>query len=215
MAEREISFVANGLQLEGLLDERPGEGAMVATHPHPLYGGDLHNNVVSTVCAAYRKSGYTTLRFNFRGVGRSEGSYDSGRGEQEDVRAAVGYLADLGKKRIDLAGYSFGAWVAARGLNRFDEVKRVILVSPPVDFMSFSGLKEDSRIQLVIAGERDDFGKPDTIERMIAGWNKAAKLKIIPGADHFYWDKTGEIEIIIRKFLEGQLSAVGKNSKNS
>ncbi|RLJ02607.1 MAG: alpha/beta hydrolase, partial [Candidatus Aenigmatarchaeota archaeon] len=113
MKEEKVFFQAGDVKIEGMLYNAPGEKGAVVTHPHPLYGGDMHNNVVETVVQAYREKGYATLRFNFRGVGRSTGSYDEGIGEQEDVRAALAYLTGTGKTSIDLAGYSFGAWVNA------------------------------------------------------------------------------------------------------
>jgi uncharacterized protein len=202
MSEKVISLDSGGLQLEGLLEDRPGERGLVVTHPHPLYGGNMDNNVVMTLRNAYAEKDYSTLRFNFRGAGGSEGCYDNGAGEQEDLKAALDYLSNLGKKRIDIAGYSFGAWVIALGLYRFTTTVRVVMVSPPVDFLDFSSLQENPRIRLVIAGSRDDFGSPDQIKRMVSGWNRSAELRIIEGADHFYWDKTHEITAILREFLD-------------
>src|SRR4030042_1538427 len=134
MTEKRVSFgEADGLKLEGLLEELPGGKGVVITHPHPLYGGTMHNNVVKAVAAAYQDKGYSTLRFNFRGVEKSEGDFDNGVGEQEDIKAALEYLSHLDKKQLDLAGYSFGAWVIALGLEKYERVKRVVMVSPPVD----------------------------------------------------------------------------------
>ena len=155
MAENEVVIRAEGLQLEGLLENVAGDSGVVVTHPHPQYGGDMHNNVVDAIVGAYRKNGYSTLRFNFRGVGASKGAFDNGIGEQEDVRAAIAYLSELGKKNIDLAGYSFGAWVNALGLETFEQVSRMIMVSPPVGLLDFDPVASDSRIKLVIAGSRD------------------------------------------------------------
>ena len=204
MAEERVFIQAGEVKIEGLLDNSPGEKAVIVTHPHPLYGGDIHNNVVETVVQAYREKGFTTLRFNFRGVGQSGGSFDEGIGEQEDVRAALSHLSELGKSAIDLAGYSFGAWVNALGLKDFDNVKRVIMVSPPVNFIDFSFLDYNAKIQLVIAGSRDDIGPPGMIEPMLANWNPEVRYKIIQGADHFYWGKTDEIKKIVQAFLDGE-----------
>jgi len=87
--KKTTTFISDRFEIEGRLTEGDQQKAVVITHPHPLYGGDMHNNVVDTVSYAYQKNGYTTLRFNFRGVGGSQGSYSDGIGEQEDVRAAV------------------------------------------------------------------------------------------------------------------------------
>ncbi len=202
MKEEAIVFQSQGFTIEGLFENAPGEKGVVVTHPHPLYGGDMHNNIVESVVKAYREEGYSTLRFDFRGAGQSDGNYDEGVGEQEDVRAALAYLDEFGKSSIDLAGYSFGAWVNALGLKGFEHVNRTVMVSPPVNFIDFSFLEYDSRIRLVISGSDDDIGPPGLIQDMIKKWNPEAQFHIIQGADHFYWGKTGEIERIIRAFLE-------------
>lgn len=198
MGEEKVVIESSGISIEGLLERSAGEEAVVVTHPHPLYGGDMYNNVVESIVRAYRKKGYSTLRFNFRGAGRSEGSYDQGVGEQEDVKAALGYLSDLGKTSIDLAGYSFGAWVNALGLNGFSQARRMIMVSPPVNFIDFSFLSHSPKLKLVIAGSQDDIAPASMIRKMLPAWNPDAIFKVIQGADHFYWGKTEEIEAIIQ-----------------
>ncbi|MDQ1336732.1 MAG: uncharacterized protein QG552_3682 [Thermodesulfobacteriota bacterium] len=188
--------------IEGLMVEGQATKGVVVTHPHPLYGGSMENNVVEAVVRAYGEKGYTTLRFNFRGVGRSEGRYDNGRGEQEDVRAAVAHLTQLGMTSIDLTGYSFGAWVNAKCIDSLRDVRRMVMVSPPVNFLDFSFLKSCPKIRLVIAGSEDDIAPPAMIEKILLVWNPESELKAINGADHFYWGKTGEIEAIIGDLIE-------------
>ena len=202
MKEERVSFKSNGLKIEGLISESQTRNGVVVTHPHPLYGGEMHNNVVESVVRAYGQKGYTTLRFNFRGVGRSEGGYDEGNGEQEDVRAAVAYLCGLGKTSIYLAGYSFGAWVNAQCIESLTDVKRMIMVSPPVNFLDFSFLKYCAKIRLVIAGSEDDIASPAMIKDMIPVWNSEAEFNIIKGADHFYCGKTGELEAVIGDLVD-------------
>lgn len=108
-----VFFLSGGHRLEGLYTPGTDEKGVVVTHPHPLYGGDMNNPVVATVANAYRRRGYGTLRFNFRGVGLSKGHHDDGNGEQADVRAAAAWMAEKGMTCLHLAGYSFGAWVNA------------------------------------------------------------------------------------------------------
>ena len=204
MTEERIVVQSKGVRLEGLMENAPGDKAVVVTHPHPQFGGDMHNNVVESVVQAYGHKGYSSLRFNFRGVGNSEGSYDQGIGEQEDVKTALAYLGELGKSSIDLAGYSFGAWVNALGLNAFDHTKRMIMVSPPVNFIDFSFLGYNAKIQLVIAGSKDDIAPPEMIKGMLQSWNPEVHFNIIQGADHFYGGKTSEIVRIIQDFLDGE-----------
>lgn len=120
MPEKVTFFDSGPLKMQGLLEEHSGEKGVVVTHPHPLYGGDMYNHVVEAVCQAYQEREYSCLRFNFRGVGLSEGEYDKGIGEQDDVMAALDYLSALGQNEIDLVGYSFGAWVNAQGIDKYN-----------------------------------------------------------------------------------------------
>ena len=183
MKEERVFFKSNGLKIEGLISEGQTRNGVVVTHPHPLYGGEMHSNVVESVVRAYGKKGYTTLRFNFRGVGRSEGGYDNGTGEQEDVRAAVTFLRGLGKTSIDLAGYSFGAWVNAQCIESLTDVNRMIMVSPPVNFLDFSFLEYSEKIRLVIAGSEDDIASTAMIKDMIPVWNPEAEFNRV----RLYW----------------------------
>ena len=202
--EKRVFFQSEGLKIEGLLCDSAGPRAVVVTHPHPLYGGDMYNNVVEAIVKAYRERNFTTLRINFRGVGNSEGGFDDGLGEQEDVKAALTYLQGLEKSFIDLAGYSFGAWVNAKGLKGYEQVNRVVMVSPPVNFIDFSFLDYNPKIKLVIAGSGDDIGPPEMIQKMLSNWNPDIRFEIVQGADHFYRGKTGEIEKIVRSFLDSE-----------
>ncbi|MFO7459807.1 MAG: hypothetical protein R6X07_04220 [Desulfatiglandales bacterium] len=198
MAEERVSFAADGLKIEGLLADSRGEKGVVVSHPHPLYGGTMHNNVVRAVVHAYQDEGYSTLRFNFRGVESSEGTFGNGVGEQEDVKAA---LQTLGKKHMDLAGYSFGAWVNALGLGKFEKADRLIMVSPPVSFIDFDFLGHSPKIRLVICGTRDEIADYRKVEKMLPKWNDQALFRVIQGADHFYSGYEEELIDIVGEFL--------------
>ena len=198
MAEERIFFEAGGLKIEGLLAESLSDRGVVISHPHPLYGGTMHNNVVKAVAHAYQEEGYSSLRFNFRGVEKSEGDFSNGMGEQEDVKGA---LKALGKKKMDLAGYSFGAWVNALGLAKFGEAQRLIMVSPPVSVIDFSFLTYSPKIRLVICGSRDEIAEYKKVEKMLPTWNDKAELRVIQGADHFYSGNEEELADIIGDFL--------------
>ncbi|MFP4032277.1 MAG: alpha/beta hydrolase, partial [Desulfococcaceae bacterium] len=175
---RKIDFPAGKIRLEGLLAEGAMDRGVVVTHPHPLYGGEMRNPVVETVADVYARRGLTSLRFNFRGVGGSGGSYDDGRGEMDDVRAAVAYLRERGVQKIDLAGYSFGAWVAARMEMEAEGVDRLILVSPPVDFLSFADVDRLPRLALTVVGDEDDFGATERVRALATRWNPDARFEI-------------------------------------
>jgi alpha/beta superfamily hydrolase len=203
MTAEKIDFRSGDLVLEGLLTRADGSRGVVVTHPHPLYGGNMQNNVVRAITRAYREAGYTTLRFNFRGVGASQGGFDNGRGEQKDVEAALQYLLSLGCDWLDLAGYSFGSWVNAMGAELFSEVERLIMVSPPVAVMDFSALGFTPKIGMVISGSHDDIAPPEMITKVIGTGNPDATFTVLEGADHFYGGREGDLEKVIKEFLEG------------
>ena len=181
--EERIFFASDNLRIEGMLETASPTRGAVITHPHPLYGGDMNNPVVIAVRQAYRRQGISTLRFNFRGVGASEGCYDNGAGERRDVSAALAFLSGRGVTTLDLAGYSFGAWVNAGTGGSF---KRMVMVSPPVAFMSFDPAAPIPTLQLIVTGGRDEIAPPRMISTYRNQWNRAAVLEVLPDADHFY-----------------------------
>ncbi len=190
--EEKISFKSDGFQLQGLL-YRAGVKGVVVTHPHPRYGGDMYNPVVETITQAFQHQGYTTLRFDFRGVGNSQGSYDKGIGEKRDVCRALTYLAQINIENICLAGYSFGAWVNAQIHPDDAPVTEMIMVSPPVAFMDFEPIQEIAKLKLVVTGSRDDIAPAHLIQEGLPSWNPASQFEIIAGADHFF---TGYADIL-------------------
>lgn len=195
--EEKITLFSEGYEIEGMIDNNNASKGAVITHPHPLYGGDMHNNVVLTIAQAYQKKGCATLRFNFRGVGSSQGSYSDGVGEQEDVRAAISCLKDMGIKHINLAGYSFGAWVNAMTSNKTSQLASMIMVSPPVAFIDFGEISDLKCLTLIATGSRDEIAPPDLIEQLKPKWNPEALFEIIDGADHFYWGYMDRLESIL------------------
>ncbi len=201
MKEEKIRFHSEGLSIEGLLCMQGGERGVVITHPHPLYGGTMYNQVVETLVRIYRDKGFSTLRFNFRGAGDSEGSYDHGKGEKEDVRSALRYLYDNGKKQLDLAGYSFGAWVNAMITNTESMLSSMIMISPPVTFLDFSFLSFNPKIEAVVTGGKDDIAAVDRIRSLLYTWNPEARLEVIEGADHFYSGKIGQLKSVLSRLI--------------
>jgi alpha/beta superfamily hydrolase len=199
--EEEIKFSSESYSIEGLLEKNSDTRAAVITHPHPLYGGNMHNHVVMAITRAYQKTGYTSLRFNFRGVGGSQGSYGDGIGEQEDVRSAIAYLTELGVSRIDLAGYSFGAWVNAHLSCRQEGIANMVMVSPPLAFIGFESVTGIDCLKLVVTGSRDDIAPPDLIKQSYPQWNPEAHFEVIIGADHFYDGYTAALEGILSSNL--------------
>lgn len=195
--EEKISFLSGDYKLEGMFAKVSGDKGVVITHPHPLYGGDMYNPVINTITSAYQKNGFATLRFNFRGVGKSQGNYDDGTGEQKDVNSAILYLSEMGIKKIDLAGYSFGAWVNAGLTCEVNPVKNMVMVSPPVGFIDFQPITSINCLKLVIAGNRDNIAPADLIEKMLPTWNQEAHFEVIKGADHFYSGYLEKLESVL------------------
>ena len=193
-----IKFLSENYEIEGLFNKRDKNKGVVITHPHPLYGGDMYNLVVETIVHVYNIKGYSTLKFNFRGVGKSQGQYDNGVGEQKDVLAALSFLADIGVEKIALAGYSFGAWVNAHAvIQEGIFVENMMMVSPPVGFMDFNAINAMNLLKFVITGSRDDIAPVDAVKKMLPIWNPDARFEIIDGADHFYGGYLEQLESLL------------------
>ena len=198
--EERVFFESEGLTIEGLY--APGEGSkgVVVTHPHSQMGGNMTNNVVDALVVAFHDHGYATLRFNFRGVGRSEGRFDDGVGEQDDVTGAIAFLKEMGLSDITLAGYSFGAWVMSRALAGYDGLSDVIMVSPPIDFVQFDFSHLTGRCGLIICGDRDQFCPLRSLEDIVK--QLGCRLEIVRGADHFYFGSEQAIQNYLNDYLE-------------
>ena len=199
MREDNIRFRSGELALEGLYHAgHSGKGAII-THPHPLYGGDMFNPVVEAIVAAYQKGGFTTLRFNFRGVGKSTGSYDQGISEQADVAGAVDFMKGEGLNDIHLSGYSFGAWINAMTQQGGLSVQAMTMVAPPVAFISFEDGIRLPMLSVVVAGNSDRIAPPDLIRPLLGQWNPDAQMDIIDGADHFFF---GFLDEVTRRLVQ-------------
>jgi len=201
MTETKINFICDdGTRLEGLLHRGNPEKGVVITHPHPLYGGDMYNNVVEAIQKAYQEKGYSTLRFNFRGAGASAGRYDNGNGEQLDVVAACNFLEDSGVASVGLAGYSFGTWVNAKIADKLPG-HPMIMVSPPAAMLAFPADLKIPDLKLVVTGSADEFAAPELVSGLASRWNPSASFEIIDDADHFFWGFTDKLNKVLKKFI--------------
>jgi alpha/beta superfamily hydrolase len=198
--EKRITYTSDGIEIEGLLNQVSDKGVIV-THPHPLYGGDMYNPVVNTIARAFNAHGFTALRFNFRGVGQSQGSYEDGIGERKDVHNAISFLLKMGIQTISLAGYSFGSWVNAGVSEDEPSVVEMIMVSPPVAMMDFSPSSKIPGLKLVVSGERDEIAPPEQIKKMVPAWNPDAMVEILPGTDHFYSGRLDSLATALNTYL--------------
>jgi len=201
MKEERVCFKSGSLAIEGLYGNGSGAGCALITHPHSQMGGSMHNNVVDAMVGAFQKRGYATLRFNFRGVGKSEGYFDNGLGEQEDVKSARRFIEGKGAADIILAGYSFGAWVNSLVVVGGEIFSDFVMVSPPIEFLDFDLSGLSGKCGLIICGDRDQFSPIDPLRKEAS--RIGAPLRVVKGADHFYFGR----EMGICEYLEEYLAA--------
>ena len=184
---RDIYFGPENLKLHGVIShgDAPGSAAAIICHPHPQFGGNMNNNVVLGVEKELVDAGFTAMRFNFRGVGRSAGEFDNGIGEKDDVRWAVDALAaDGAVGGIVIVGYSFGAVAALPVAAEDPRVSALAGISPPTVMADFGYLSACAKPKLLIAGSADDFCDHKKIKPLASGPNDSFEL--LPGVDHFY-----------------------------
>jgi alpha/beta superfamily hydrolase len=188
--EEHITFQVDAITLEGLFwkpTHTPSVG-VVLCHPHPLYGGDMHNNVIVALSEAFQQAGMMTLRFNFRGVGHSGGAHGEGEAEVDDVRAAISFL--LSRQTVPVVavvGYSFGATVGLRAGASDNRVHTLVGVALPVGIRDVSFLLAAHKPVFLISGDRDDFSPLAALQALVAQLPDPKKLVTITGADHFFW----------------------------
>ena len=192
-------------RLEALLEEPAGaelRAAVVFGHPHPLYGGTMHTKVVYRAAKAFLAIGCAVLRFNFRGVGASEGSFADGVGELEDFRAGLDLVAAQ-YPGFDLwaGGFSFGAWVGLTCGTTDDRVSTLIGISPPMGKYDFSEVRRSAKPKFFIQGERDDVAPVGLLRRFYAELPEPKELVIIDGADHLFDGKVLEVGDAIEDLL--------------
>ena len=192
-------------RLEAILKEpRAGsrDGAALVLHPHPLFGGTMHNKVVFRAAAALNDAGLVTLRLNFRGVGQSTGEHDEGRGEREDVRAGLDYLsANYSSEPITLCGFSFGARVGLEVGSADERVLRLISIGTPVDKYDFSFLEQCQKPILFVQGDVDEYGDVERLREVAAKIKGPVQLSVIKGAGHFFDDQLNELKQTITEWL--------------
>jgi alpha/beta superfamily hydrolase len=202
--EEHVTFPAGEITLEGLFwapSQAPSIGAVLC-HPHPLYGGEMRNNVVSALAEAFQQAEIATLRFNFRGVGRSGGEHGGGEDEVEDVQAAVTYL--LSRQTVPavvVAGYSFGSMVGLRAGAADSRVHKLIGVALPLGFGDPSFLLSADKPILLISGDRDNFSPLPGLQNLFVKLPEPKELVPISGADHFFWGQEDEVAKAAVEFL--------------
>jgi alpha/beta superfamily hydrolase len=204
-------------RLEAVIEEpAPGSGApsvaAVICHPHPLFGGTLHNKVVHTLARSLRAGGAATLRFNFRGVGTSEGTHDDGAGEIQDALAAVAWArARWPGAALVLAGFSFGGAVAIQAAGAASPAW-LITVAPAVDRIKLEPRDLPHGDWLVVQGDADDVVAADSVVQWMTRWAPQARVRVLSGVGHFFHGRLHELQACLREEWPRALKAGGRHA---
>ena len=196
-------------RLEGLLrlPDQEGVSQMVAVvcHPHPVYGGTMHNKTVFRLAQALNAVGMPTLRFNFRGVGESTGAYDEGEGEQDDVRAALDYVqAQFPDAPLCVAGFSFGSWVGLRVGCVDERVSQLVGAGVPTRLLSVQALAQCARPKLIVQGELDQYGPQGDLLPWFESIPEPKHLEVVAGSDHFFTDHLDALSEAVTRYFAQQ-----------
>ena len=194
--------------------KQPNSPVAILLHPHPQHGGSMNNKVVYQLYQTFVNRGFATLRFNFRGVGRSQGTYDRGEGELSDAASALDWLQSVhtDARQCWIAGFSFGAWIGMQLLMRRPEISGFISISPPANMYDFSFLAPCPASGLIIHGDKDEIVPPASIEEMIAKVAKQRDViierRLIEGADHFYGNQLDELDRSVVAYLDRRMKEI-------
>jgi uncharacterized protein len=180
---------------------RPALASLVC-HPHPLFGGTMHNKVIYQTAKSLDALGLPVLRFNFRGAGLSEGKHDRGTGERDDVRCALDFLKQqFPGVPVLLAGFSFGAWVGLRVGCAYSRISHLIGLGIPVNSTDFSFLRLCQKPKLFVHGSNDEHGAIAKVKALIASLPGESHLVVVEGVDHFFAGKLDELNAAISTWL--------------
>ncbi len=201
-------------RLEALLNvgTEASTHAGLVCHPHPLFGGTMHNKVVFHTMKAMSSQGWPVLRFNFRGTGLSQSEHDHGRGEVDDVRTALDWLDREFHLPLVFAGFSFGSAIGLQAACEDDRVQALVGLGLPVAPIQsrtydFSYLKRCRKPKLFVSGSYDQFGSPEQLKSLVESLSDPKQLEIVAGADHFFEGKLSEMREIVTSWLAQTIPA--------
>lgn len=197
-------------RLEAILKEpsQAAKGAALVCHPHPMGGGTMHNKVVYRAAAGLLEAGLAALRFNFRGVGLSTGEHDEGRGEKEDVRAALDYLTEnYARQEITFAGFSFGSRFGTETVLTDARVPRLISIGTPVDKYDYSFLQACKKPILFVHGDADEFGSAESLKKLYDQLECEKELTIFENCGHFFDRHLNELKNAVRDWTAKQIQS--------
>ncbi len=209
----DVIFTGPEGRLEGRYQHGSTPNAPIALclHPHPLYGGTMNNKVVYTLYQTFAKKGFSVLRFNFRGVGRSQGGYDQGQGELSDAASALDWLQNINPNAQScwVAGFSFGAWIGMQLLMRRPEIAGFISIAPPAGKFDFTFLAPCPSSGLIVHGTGDELVQEPEVAKLAARLANqkdiTVEYKTIPGATHFFENELEDIADLVDKYLKKSL----------
>jgi len=213
----DVMFTGPEGRLEGRYHQSKEEHAPIALilHPHPQYGGTMNHKVVFSLFHVFVSRGFSVLRFNTRGVGRSQGRFDNGMGELSDAAAALDWLQAMNAdaKSCWIAGYSFGAWIGMQLLMRRPEIKGFISIVPPANLYDFSFLAPCPSSGIIIQGENDEVVTPPAIQKLVDKLRTQKHITIhhdiIPGANHFFEHEMPDLMKSVDGYLDMRLNGAG------
>ena len=201
--------------------KQPNAPIALILHPHPQHGGTMNNKVVYTLYHAFAQRGFSCLRFNFRGVGRSQGVFSRGEGELSDAASALDWLQSYNENSSQcwVAGFSFGAWIGMQLLMRRPEINSFISVAPPANMFDFSFLAPCPSSGLILHGDKDDVVPPNSVEKLIDKLRQqkgiTIDLKTISGANHFFHGQTDKLDQHVGSYVDRALSDEGSSNESA
>lgn len=210
----EVFFSGPAGRIEGRYVQSSDKKAPVALvlHPHPVYGGTMNNKVVYSLYKSFVDNGFTTLRINFRGVGRSQGQFDNGVGELTDAATAIDWLQLQNplSNAYWIAGFSFGSWIGMQLIMRRPEISNFIAISPPVNKYDFGFLSPCPIPGLIIQGDQDSVVPEDNVLELVDRLSKQKRsmvdYKSINGGDHFFRTRLSELETALGEYIGDNLA---------
>ncbi len=216
----EVIFNGPEGRLEGRYHPSKRANAPLALllHPHPQHGGTMNNKIVYNLYRIFTERGFSTLRFNFRGVGRSQGTFDNGQGELSDAASALDWMQSQNPNTMTcwIAGFSFGAWVAMQLMMRRPEIHGFISIAPPASQHDFTFLAPCPASGMIIHGGKDEVVPQSSVDKLAQKLQKQKNIKIdyriIEGSDHFFLDHMDKIEEHVNDYLDKMLTAAAKGA---
>jgi len=197
-------------ELEAIIDKPPEENlhfVAICCHPHPQHGGAMGNKVIYTASRALASLGIVSIRFNFRGVGKSDGVYADGIGEQDDLKAAVIWaLGEYPDRKIILAGFSFGARISAMQAVALN-ASLLLSIAPPIGRIDFNGFERPNCPWLVVQGDDDELVVADQVAEWVNEFENKPELFRMPATTHFFHGKLTELRAVVSEFTQNQLLA--------